>query len=126
MSAVAVELIDLSKELLGVENDSAFDSAGQGVGPFSDRDDQPIALPTHLTGAEAIKVSAPLKVSTAALGHGPSLLAWAVERDVDGTVVLRVDDGALSSGSTVCRSVVRRKDTAYKNNDRDAVLAAVA
>ncbi len=106
MSALAVEPIDLLKELLGVENDSAFDWAGQGVGPLSYRDDQSIALPTHLAGAKTIKVDAPLQVSTAPLGHGPSFLAGAVKGYVDRRVILGVNHATSPGGSTQGRSVV--------------------
>lgn len=126
MSAVAVESIDLSKELFGVENDSAFDLARQWIGPLSDRDDQPIVFPAHVAGAKAIKIRTSLQVSAAAFGHGPSLLTWAVERYIDGTVVLGVDGSASSSGTTQGRSVIRREDTSDKNNNRDAMLPAVA
>ena len=99
MSAEAVEPIDLSKELFGMENDPALDLARQGVGPLSHRDDQPIVFPAYFAGAKTIKILTSLQMSTAAFGHGPSLLPRAVERHVDGTVVLRVDGVASSSGT---------------------------
>lgn len=85
---------------------------------FIDVDFQRPSIPSHRAGADLERGDVPPQTGASALGHRPSGPAWTIERDVHRAMI----EGITMSAP----SVIGRKHTAYKGDDRQPKLLVFA
>lgn len=88
---------------------------------FIDMNFQRTAIPVQAAGANFKSCRLSVHALMSALSHGPVFAAAAVERDVQCAMIIGVGIAAFNRPG-----VVRRKHTADKSNNRQAILAIVA
>jgi len=101
MSALGLEVLDLRKEPMRSQNDLPLYSSGDRIGPLSNVNDQLVVLPSDLARSKLVEVRATLKPLMAAFCHGPTLLSWAIESDIDGAMIVGIDGQALPTGPSI-------------------------
>ncbi|MEY3016438.1 MAG: hypothetical protein RJB19_750 [Pseudomonadota bacterium] len=126
MSALGLEVLDLRKKLMRSQNDLPLDSSRDRIGPLSNVNDQLVVLPSDLARSKLVEVGATLKPLMATFCHGPTLLSWAIESDIDGAMIVGIDGQALPAGPSIGGSVIRGEDAADKDDHGDAVSTAIA
>lgn len=99
----------------------ALDASRNGHGPLPNDDAQGVCIPDQATSTNLEPMQRPAEVSLPTLGHGPSVAAPPVQRDIQRSVVL-----GLCRTAAARDSVVRREHAADKGNDGQAVLAIMA
>ena len=112
--AQIVKRIDVTAQCFGVYAYGAQQALGHGYADFIQVNLQMIARPFQLAGANHQLVCTSRYAGAAALGHGPAAAAGAVQRNVYGAVVLRINSCTFFSKGL---RVVRRENTADKGND---------
>lgn len=74
----------------GMEPNLASDAFGDRYAHFIDINRQSVRVPSHGTGANAQRVVVAREIMAATLGHGPTLAARAIERNIHGGEVERI------------------------------------
>jgi len=87
---------------------------------FIDVNHQRLPVPMQLTGANGELLIVTLAMPGAALGHGPTLGVFAVKRDIQCAVIVRLSVTARS-----VPRVIRRKHTAYKRDDGQPMVTVI-
>ena len=85
-----------------------------------DVDGQFLAIPVQAAGSNLKMIFTAVNALTAALGHGPALCAFAIQGHIQSAEVFRIDRVTLKASS---QSIVRRKNTADKSDDGQAMFA---
>ncbi len=117
-----VQSRDKTAEPLGPNRHAAAHPLGPRHIELVDIDGQLLAIPMQTAWPNLVVLSVAVNVLTAPLGHGPVFAAFAVQSDIQGTVIFRVRHAALKPAR---QCVIRRKNTPHKSDDGQTMFAIV-
>ena len=103
--------------------DTASNAHWQRHIDFIDVDGECLSIPVQTAGANVEMLRTARNMRAASLCHGPSFTAFAIQRHIQRAMVFWIGKAASAAA---CQCIVGRKNTAYKGNDGEAVLAVVA
>ena len=122
MSPLVVQSCDKTTQRFGSNGDAATHPLGPRHIDLIDVNDQLMAIPVQTARTNLVVVRASMDVLTAALRHGPTLAALAIQSHIQCAIVFWIGHPTLKASR---QRVVRRKNAPYKSNDGQTMFAIV-
>ncbi len=122
MQTFMVQSRDKTTKPLGPNRHPATHPLGPGYIDFIDIDDQLLAIPVQTARPNLVVLNVAMNVLTAPLSHSPVFTAFAVQSDIQGTVIFRIRHAALKPAR---QCVIGRENTPHKSDDGQTMFAIV-
>ena len=122
MQAIVVQGCDKITKSLWANRDSATHALRPWHIDLIDVDNQFLAIPLQTARSNLEVVCTAMYTLTAALGHGPTLTAFAIQSDIQSAKIFWICNTTLKASS---QRVVRRKNASHKSDDGQTIIAVI-